>query len=109
MKPTESLNGLLVDAILTRIIIAYNLSCSGSDYRTSFRKIGGLRDLAGRASVLSKARRPAEVPKTIILCRTKNDTAKVYSLLQSLHTPSTVGSLPSPFSTIGCPSDLLFT
>ena len=39
------------------------------------------RDLASLASVLSKARRPAEVPKTIIFCQTKNDAAKVYALL----------------------------
>lgn len=39
------------------------------------------RDLDGLTSVLKKASMPLEVPKTIIFCRTKNDAAKVYALL----------------------------
>lgn len=38
------------------------------------------RDLDGLSCAL-KASTSAEVPKTIVFCRTKNDAAKVYSLL----------------------------
>ena len=56
------------------------------------------RDLASLASVLSKARRPAEVPKTIIFCRTKNDAAKVYALLlkSAYYTVCPCTTLPLP-------------
>lgn len=50
------------------------------------------RDLDGLSEVLSKATLPADVPKTVIFCRTKNDTSKVYSfLLKSAYSKHSVG------------------